>query len=909
VTFIIDESNDAGSLSAEVGGKARGLLALRRGGFRVPTFFVVAARAFDQSARAARLHLSVAPGADLPTRAREIEAAIIGAPLPADVRAAIVAALKERGLLDVALAVRSSGLDEDSALNSFAGQFSSYLFQRGEADVIASLKLCWASAFSARALAYRKARHLPLGDSRVAVVVQRMVDAEVAGVAFSRNVVHPLDRETLLVSSVFGLGEGLVSGALDADEFTVARDLKTIRSTLAKKTAAVRARSIANGGGIETVPLAAEQTDPSLTDAQVREVGKLALDLERALGAPQDCEWAYASGELHVLQSRPITSLPNDAFFERGANGDELVLWDNSNIIESFCGLTSPLTFSHAARSYKRVYRQSVEILGVPPDVVAENEPLFANMLGLVRGRIYYNLVNWYRILFLLPGAGTNRGFMETMMGVRQSLTPEQEKLFDFAARPPRYSSARRLVLMALGLKRILAIDATIRTFTTHVSAEYERTRKLDMDVMSIRELTQLYATLEETITGRWQAPILNDLRCMIFFGLLRSLTTKWVTSKGGGDSAALQNDLLCGTGDLESIMPTRMLMTIAASVDGANPEVRTWFMETPPSELIADLRARRKSPAVGDAFADFIDRYGFRCVNELKLEEPDLHDDPSFAIDAVRSYVKMKAYAPESMEERERSIRAKGEALVRARVAGVRRSLFFWVLSNARRAVRDREQLRFIRTKVFGLVRMIFRAIGRKLAKMGMLEDGCDVFYLTVDEISAFADGRAVTNDLGGMAALRKREYDTYRDGGQPPDRFFTRGAPGASAAWGQILADGLLGAPADSGDPNVLTGTPCCPGVVEGAVRVVHSMEDAKGMAGEILVTERTDPGWVPLYPSCSGLLIERGSLLSHSAVVARELGLPTIVGITGGLVRKLKTGDRVAMDGGRGEIRIVK
>jgi phosphoenolpyruvate synthase/pyruvate phosphate dikinase len=167
------------------------------------------------------------------------------------------------------------------------------------------------------------------------------------------------------------------------------------------------------------------------------------------------------------------------------------------------------------------------------------------------------------------------------------------------------------------------------------------------------------------------------------------------------------------------------------------------------------------------------------------------------------------------------------------------------------------------------------------------------------------------VTLALGELAKLRKAEFQAYDRSMPPPDRFLLEGAVGVSLPFAQVLAelDLLAKDRPKSDDPNVLIGTPCCPGVVEGAVRVVRDMKDAEGIDGEILVTERTDPGWVPLYPSCSGLLIERGSLLSHSAVVARELGLPTIVGISGGLMKKLKTGDRVRLDGARGEMRILE
>ena len=171
----------------------------------------------------------------------------------------------------------------------------------------------------------------------------------------------------------------------------------------------------------------------------------------------------------------------------------------------------------------------------------------------------------------------------------------------------------------------------------------------------------------------------------------------------------------------------------------------------------------------------------------------------------------------------------------------------------------------------------------------------------------------RALVKEKHEIMARKNRlieEFAGYRRSAPPPERLITRGAAGVSFAMPQVLADAdLLRTDAiDDSDPDVLTGTPCCPGIVEGVVRVAETSKDAEGIDQEILVTARTDPGWVPLYPSCAGLLIERGSLLSHSAVVARELGLPTIVGISGGLMERLRTGQRVRMDAGSGEVRIL-
>lgn len=910
MTWILHAHEPVSEFTLAGGGKAAALARLSQLGLNVPGWFCVNARAFDRFVSANGLEQEIALASDLSKDslaglAMHLKRRFALGVVPVEIVDSIGKALQAIGAdRQSYLAVRSSGVDEDSARHSFAGQFSSYLFRKGEAQILESLKHCWASGFAERALAYRIAMGIDLTRIRMGVIVQRMVDADSSGVAFSRNPVRPLDRNTVMVGSVWGLGEGLVSGELDADHFVIHRETRQIRSNVVEKEYALR-RGVQ--GGLRKERLAETQRAvPSLTEAQVREVAGLCVELERSLGAPQDCEWAYAGGSLFLLQTRPITSLPPASFYDARINGDRPTLWDNSNIIESFCGVTSPLTFSHASRAYRQVYMQFCEVMGVPRRIVLDHEHVFRNMLGLIRGRIYYNLGCWYQMLFLFPGAASSKGFMETMMGVKQRLKPELARLFDFTSNPPRYAAWRKARLFAVTLVRLFRIESIINDFKSQVGAVYEKSRRENFEALSLQEQIDYYHWLEKEVLFRWKAPIISDTRCMIFFGILDVLTRRWL---GAGDrGASLQADLLSGQGDLPSTEPIRALMRIAAAIDLGDPEFRRWFISTPARDLWIRLPAR--SAGVHAMYLEFLDKYGFRCTNELKLEEADLHEDPTFAIDACANFVRTKNHSIAAMEARRRAIRADSEKIVREKLPGLRFRVYNFILGKARVAVRDREDLRFIRTNSFGVTRRLFRAIGVNLHKLGLIAGPRDVFFLTMDEILAFSEGRSLALDFHKLVEIRKEEFQGYKDTPPPPDRFITLGSSGMSLRDPRILADAdLLGSESSpSTDPNVLMGTPCCPGIVEGAVRVARTPAEAAGLNGEILVTERTDPGWVPLFPSAAGLLIERGSLLSHSAVVARELGISTIVGISGGLMNRLATGQRVRMDAGRGEVRIL-
>jgi phosphohistidine swiveling domain-containing protein len=921
-------------LREEVGGKGKNLFRMTALDLPVPQWFAVSAKAFqkfqvssgigskiDEILITVQRQLAVAESrgqrpepAVFDEAANAIEKLIVSASLSSDLLAEIKLGLEKSKLDQVECAVRSSGLDEDSVQNSFAGQFSSFLFQKGIDAISNSLKKCWASGFSARALSYRYERGLGLSEISVGVVIQKMVHADRAGVAFSRNPIRALDRDSLLIASVFGLGEGLVSGYLESDSYEVSRSKRTIKADLVTKDQAFR-RSVDGGLEIQEVSSSLHKTS-SLTDEEVLKIADLCMDLERNLGTAQDCEWAIENGQVYFVQTRPVTSLPPDAYFESSSRGKMATLWDNSNIIESYSGVTTPLTFSFASRAYRQVYIQFCEVMGIPQAWIDEREEVFRNMLGLIRGRIFYNLVNWYKLVLLLPGSANNKSFMETMMGVKQGLKPEVAKLFEFVNNPPRYSLLQKVTLLISTYWRFKKIDHLVSAFNHNFIETYEDARKKPYKSYSFDDLVSEYHRLEDRFLKRWQVPIINDYLCMIFFGLLKKLTEKWVAK--GDEGGSLQNDLLCGQGDLESTEPTKTLMRIAKVIDKGDPEVRNWFIETKPADVWSALVSKNSQEPVSSKrgeiyklFENFLDRYGFRCINELKLEEKDLHDDPTFVVGSVQSYVRTGSYDVEKMEARELEIRGKAERILVEKVSGPKLAIYTWVLNETRRAVRNRENLRFARTKVFGVARKIIRAMGHCLKELGFLRNESDVFYLTIEELIAFNEGRTVTLDLATLAELRKKEFASFDKTQPPPDRFLLEGAVGMSLPYGQVLAelDLLRSERPRSDDPNVLLGTPCCPGVVEGVVRVVKEMKDAEGIAGEILVTERTDPGWVPLYPSCSGLLIERGSLLSHSAVVARELGLPTIVGISGGLMKKLKTGDRVRVDGAKGEVRILQ
>lgn len=875
----------------ESGGKGYNLYLMTQSGFPVPEWVVLGKRHFD--------HFLISTGVsgkileilktyqEEKTSGREAEDAIRQlierTQLPAELEALIDQGLEILGRQTV-ISVRSSAADEDGSAHSFAGQLSSFLYVSGRKQIIEAVKGCWASAYSERGLAYRKENGLDVEKISVAVVLQRMIDPEKSGVMFTCDPIAK-SLEKMVISSVYGVGEGLVSGLLSADSFW----LSGLDGTILQEDIVPKEQMLRKGPGGQCATLPVESAlvhAPSLSGAELRSLYELGKKIHQDYRRPQDIEWAIAEGKVWLLQTRPVTTIDQDL-------QGYINLWDNSNIVESYGGLTSPLSFSFALRNYKAVYVQFCEVLGLSSDIIKDMDSYLSYMLGSLNGRVFYNLFNWYKLVGVLPGFKSNREFMETMMGVSEGLSSEiEERTKSHPSWGTFRGKLRTLVTGFNFLKYHFIIQSTVEDFLKTFHRDYEKYKNMPLGRMRGDELIQVYTEVERNMLGRWKAPIINDFLCMVHFGLLRKLTLSWF-----GPEATLQNDLLAAEGGLESAEPTKALIHLA-HLAAREPRLK---------ELILLTEARDGMEAVKQsAFQDFfreieryIDKYGFRCMSEMKLEEIDLVTDPSYLFVCLKNYLKAPSLPVED-DSKEKERRALAERKVNTELPLLRRFVYNWVLKHARKAVKNRENTRFARTRIYGVARTIFRRIGEDLAFIGSLKDPRDIFWLTIEEVFGIYNGALPSPNLSGLIELRKRDYEAF--GEEPSSRIVTRGA----VYWKNSFQSELK--MAEATDEYDLKGLPCSPGVVEGVVKVVIDPSDNLELNGEILVTARTDPGWVPLYPSISGLLVERGSLLSHSAIVAREMGIPAVVSVPG-LIKTIKTGMRVRLDGKAGTIKILE
>lgn len=880
--------------AAAVGGKAEGLVRLQESGISVPAWTVLGTDVFAAFLAANNLSSAVAELVaeshrdEALVRAEDVRTRIAAAPLPKKTRAQIDAACTELG--DGPLAVRSSGVAEDGANHSHAGQFDTFLNVTGAEAVYDAVRQCWASAFSDRSIRYLY-EHGATPSPGIAVVLQQFINARAAGVLFTIDPVRG-SNESMLVSAVYGLGEGLVSGAVDADSVTVDR----VTGAVIDRVIGDKDEQFTAGGtGIESTAVPVELREVcAISDVEIAQLVELGVQIEGISGGPQDIEWLIAGDQIWIVQARPVTATATGGVsgaLIRGAGedlgDDELRIWDNSNIIESFSGISSPLTFTTAADVYGRVYLSYARSLRVPRDQLAQIQHWNTVMLGYFHGRVYYNLLHWYRMVGIAPGYPLNRRVLEVALGVDEPLDNELAKTlspFTFGSLPRKLVS--RVVTTATYVKRFVQIDRLSDEFMEGFYRVYDEYDAVDYNVLPGEEVYARYRTMERDLVDRWGPMMVLDAILLTSSGLLYALTQAFVKDPPEWFLYAVVSP----GSDVESAEPARAMSAMAEYVR-TDAELLNFVNTTAVDEAYGLLQSSSWT-TFAEMVDDYIDRYGYRSLDELKLETPDLREDPSSL------FVMLRSALPDAPLGR----RDEADEYLDAHLGGLRRMIYEKLRSKTSRSLANRERLRFCRTRAFGMVKRMLRALGRDLAARGLLDEFSDVFYLRLDELRGCYEGDTDTGTLKDLVAQRKAQR--VRDSRLvAPSRFVTRGplfsaTELAQQGWVPITAT-------DAAEPGtILPGTPSASGVVEGRAVVVDEPRD---VAGGILVAYRTDPGWVAALPSASALVIERGSPLTHVAIIARELGVPTVVQVRD-VTKLVRTGMRLIVDGTQGTVTVL-
>jgi rifampicin phosphotransferase len=871
---------------ALAGGKAANLGALLAAGLPVPPGFCITTDAYRRFLADNRLDGTIAAALDgvrledaatLDAASERLRDGFQAGRLPVDLREEILAAY--RALPGAEVAVRSSATAEDLPELSFAGQQDTFLNVVGDQALLDAVVRCWASLWTARAIGYRARNDVATDELALAVVVQCMVDSEASGVLFTAN---PLTgrRSEVVIDATFGLGEALVSGQVEPDHYVVELGGRIVEKRLGSKAVVMRTKT-QGGTSVSARPAALEQALPDEAIAGLAELGRRA---EALFGGPQDVEWASAGGRLSLLQSRPVTSL-----YPLPMN----VAAEPTEVLLSFGvwqGMLDPLTplgrdlWASAVSGFARAFGYRIE-----PEaqraLLTAGDRFFVNLTSLWGTRLGRRFIG----VFLEGVDPVSRAILAALASARPWPAPRR---LGWRALSHLARAAIPVVLAVLGYllwptKRRLELGQDIDRELAAVRARYSGAGDLPRLASLIRDTTsalphRLFHRLFPAVMAG-QAPLQVLLR------------------KTAGIPGAKELVLELTRG-LEHNVTTEMdlsLWRIAEAV-GANPEARAFFRQHPAAELVVAFReGSLPSPARG-LVRDFVERYGQRGAGEIDAGRARWGDDPTPLFELLRGYLDIDpSRSPRVVFERgaARAKEAHAELLALCRSTpghkGAAR-LAELAVPRLRELGGLRETPKFFVVRLFGEARAALVRLAAPLVAAGRLDRVEDVFFLHLAELEAL--GRGEPGDwrarIHGRRATFTRELRRRRvprvmlsDG----TAFFDAPAvPGANAA-------------------HCLTGSPVSPGVVEGEVRVLREPRGADLAPGEILVCTATDPVWTPLFLTAGGLVMEVGGMMTHGSVVAREYGIPAVVGVEHATTR-LRTGQRVRVNGTTGVVELL-
>jgi len=732
--------------------------------------------------------------------------------------------------------VRSAALCEDSSDNSFAGQFDSFLFVKKE-NVYDKIKDCFLSAEKENVISYCKENNINPDTIKMSVIVQEMIDSDYSGVVFSSNPQGILNESVIVMGS--GTGDNVVEEKTDV---TTCYYNRTDKKYYTEKSCG---------------------KSPSVTESLIDELISLCEKTEEIFGKLIDIEFAVKNDEVFILQVRPITTINNKT---------PLIL-DNSNIVESYPGISLPLTISFVKEAYSGVFKGLANRILHDEKISSRYDQTYYNMTGSANGRVYYKISNWYTILSFLPLSKKIIPVWQDMMGVTEkSIDSEGVKLSFFK----RISTYFNIISEAFSVRK------NMEKLNTSFPATEKYFRENFNSDITLEEIKKLYAEISDKVLSVWDITLLNDLYAFVFTGLLKSEIKK----SGITEYEKTVNEFISGISNIESMKPIRAMIRLADyernlldKLSGANNE----------KELEERLSAY---PEFKEKFYEYISLYGDRSPEELKLETVTFRESPLILMKKINELSSDK----DIFERTKKSLLDETDKSTESIPADIkkRKKRIMYFSEKASVGIMNREISRLNRTRIYGMVRSMFLRAGEIFCSAGKICDKRDVFYLTKDEIfngnpDTFAD----------IIEKRKGDYKGFYELPAFSRIIFS----GKEFDKKIIRTDTVSGA---TSDEKTLCGTPSSAGITKGEAVVVKDACKPPDTKGKIIVAKMTDPGWVFILSNSKGIISEKGSLLSHTAIISRELKIPAVVGVKNAS-ELIKDGDIIELDGNNGTIKI--
>ena len=850
--------------AALAGGKGANLGELSRiDGIRVPAGFCVTTDPF-------RRVMSTVPGIDglldalsgldpadrdaIRALSAEIREAIAATPVPADLAAAITSSVSRLGGRgQAACAVRSSATAEDLPTASFAGQQDTYLNVVGPAAILQHVSRCWASLFTERAVTYRLRNGFDHRKVHMAVVVQQMVFPQAAGILFTADPVTG-NRKVASVEASFGLGEALVSGLVNPDVFKV-RDGEVVAKAIAAKQRAVHASPA--GGTQEQAIDPQRQEQPALTDAQVVRLARLGRRIEAHFGRPQDIEWCLVDDGFQIVQSRPITTLfPIPAAGDRENHvyvsvGHQQMMTDPMKPLGlSFWQMTTPAPMAEAGG---RLFVDVTQRLASPAsragllEALGRSDPLTGDALQTVLERDGF--------IRPLPDEGP------------------PGPLFGGAPAPIETDPAIVTELIGRSQASIAASERDIRTKSGEALLDF-----IQADIQELRRILfdpQSHQVFMSAMEAAWW---LNDQ------------LQAWLGEKNAADTL---------TQSVPHNVTSEMGLALldVADVIRPHPDVVAFLHHVEDEGFLDELAKLAGGREARDAIEAWLEKYGMRCVGEIDITRPRWSERPATLVPMILGNI--RNFAPGAGQRRFAEGQRHAEEKERELLTRLRQLPDG--AAKAENAKRHIDRIRafagyreypkyFMISRYFIYKQALLRDAGR-LARAGVLRDPEDIFYLGLKELHEAVRANQVDHQLIDQ---RKNAFTSYA--ALTPPRVLTSDGEAIAGAYRR-----------DDVPAGALAGVPVSAGTVEGRARVILDMADADLQAGDILVTAYTDPSWTPAFVAVDGLVTEVGGLMTHGAVIAREYGLPAVVGVEHA-TRLIRDGQRIRIHGTDGYVELL-
>ena len=880
---------------ALAGGKALGLSRLVRAGFPVPPGFVVTTSAYRSFVVGNRLTDAIAevmralnPGrpAECEAASRALRIRFEQEDIPPQVAAAVQKARLEllaflpSGGADSPLAVRSSATAEDLPQASFAGQQETLLNVCGERALAAAVRRCWSSLWTARAIAYRARQGVDPVNVQLAVVVQDLVAADAAGVLFTADPVTG-DRGQVVINAAWGLGEAVVSGQVTPDSLVVDKNTGRL-TTLTPGDKAVMV--VPSTQGIETVPVSLERrTQPVLTPEQAAELARLGREIELLFGAPQDIEWAMADGQAWILQSRPITAAGAQANVAPEGMDDWPVavrrhshpfdLWTRVDVGERWPEPVTPLTWTLFSPLDEAGFRRSFrDVSSHALDRIQWTRRLY--------GRVYLNEGALLHVSWEAYGVPPSLG-RAIVGGSTPIPDPGLPRLR--LSRLVRHMPAT-LWLLGQRLQAERAFERLFPRIDAWVDAFQTRDLRRDGDGTLWNEFGRVWLP---RFTRAFQMHADVSVHAAMAVPILESVLRRCAPPRPSAQ------DLLAGLSGVYSAEMILALWEMAGPLSAL--ALPTNLLESPP-DLLAHLRHVPEGRPWLDHLEAFLERYGHRCASEAELLNQRWTEAPETVVAAVAGYVRAGGRVnPAAAASRQRHGRTAAAAAAAGALPAILRAPFRAILRRSQHLVRLRDNGQHYVMKLLLPVRRTFVCLGTRWAERGWLGHDDEIFFLTLEEIGRIVDTgspEAAGLNLGQIVADRRATHARW-SGVAAPEVVGPDGRP-------------VIPTPARKAQRH-LAGVAASAGRARGPARVVTNLQEALSLpTGSILVTQATDPGWTPVFAVLAGLVLEIGGTLSHGAIVAREYGVPAVVGVPRATER-IRDGQLITVNGSAGRVEL--